>query len=280
MSANKRVSNQQHIPRNKLGEIAENKYFQAIVIAIIVLNGLVIIGETYFVGNRMLQLLDRIIIWIFVAEMVIKLVGLGVKRYFSDNWNVFDFLIVAASLIFYTAPFVTVVRLVRVLRLLRMIPAVPALRKIVDSLMRSIPALTGILGLTVLIFSIYAIIGTTYFRDVLPAEYFGSFHASLFTLTQVVTFESWASQVARPVINEIPWAWIYFISFIVIGALVILNLVVAVIVDFLSQEGDDLHQDQLTKLSKDNQELKAEIREIKQLLTEKKNFETDREDQQ
>ncbi len=263
MSAN---TDQQHIPRNKLGEIVENKYFQAIIIAIIVLNGLVIIGETYFVGNRMLQLLDRIIIWIFVAEMVIKLVGLGVKRYFSDNWNVFDFLIVAASLIFYTAPFVTVVRLVRVLRLLRMIPAVPALRKIVDSLMRSIPALTGILGLTVLIFSIYAIIGTTCFRDVLPAEYFGSFHASLFTLTQVVTFESWASQVARPVINEIPWAWVYFISFIVIGALVILNLVVAVIVDFLSQEGENLHQDQLAMLSKDNQELKAEMREIKQLL--------------
>ncbi len=279
MSANKHISNQQHVPRNKLGEIAENKYFQAIIIAIIVLNGLVIIGETYFVGNRMLQLMDRIIIWIFVAEMVIKLVGLGAKRYFSDNWNVFDFLIVAASLIFYTAPFVTVVRLVRVLRLLRMIPAVPALRKIVDSLMRSIPALTGILGLTVLIFSIYAIIGTTYFRDVLPAEYFGSFHASLFTLTQVVTFESWASQVARPVINEIPWAWIYFISFIVIGALVILNLVVAVIVDFLSQEGEDLHQDQLAKLSKDNQELKAEMREIKQLLLERKNPEADWEEE-
>ncbi len=280
MSASKQASNhQQYVPRNKLGEIAENKYFQAMVIAIIVLNGLVIIAETYFVGNRMLQVLDRIIIWIFVVEMVIKLAGLGVKRYFSDNWNVFDFLIVAASLIFYTAPFVTVVRLVRVLRLLRMIPAVPALRKIVDSLMRSIPALTGILGLTVLIFSIYAIIGTTYFRDVLPAEYFGSFHASLFTLTQVVTFESWASQVARPVINEIPWAWIYFISFIVIGALVILNLVVAVIVDFLSQEGEDLHQDQLAKLSKDNQELKAEMREIKQLLLERKNPEGDREEE-
>ena len=197
-----------------------------------------------------------------------KITGLGFKRYFSSGWNWFDFLIVACSLIFLTAPFLSSLRLVRVLRLFRMIPAIPALRKIIDSLIRSLPALTGVLGLTLLIFTIYAIIGTAFFKDVLPYEFFGSFHNSLFTLMQVVTFESWASQVARPVIAEIPWAWIYFITFIIVGALVILNLVVAVILSYLGQEEDESRDERLDQLLKENMELKKDMQEIKQLLLE------------
>jgi voltage-gated sodium channel len=135
--------------------------------------------------------------------------------------------------------------------------------------MRSVPALTGILGLSALIFSIYAIIGTTFFRDVLDYEFFGSFHTSLFTLMQVVTFESWASQVARPVIAEIPWAWVYFISFIVVAALVILNLVVAVILDYLGHDEEEKHQQQMERLFEENKELKKDMEEIKQILLEK-----------
>ncbi|WP_112182457.1 ion transporter [Paraliobacillus zengyii] len=254
--------------RSKLKQLVDSKSFQAIIIGIIVFNGLVIIAETYFRGNDLLQLLDRVIVWIFVIELVLKVAGLGVKGYFSKGWNIFDFLIVAASLLFYATNFVSVIRLLRVLRLLRMIPAIPALRKIVDALMKSIPALTGILGLSFLIFSIYAIIGTTLYSEVLPAEFFGSFHESLFTLLQVVTFESWASQVARPIVNEMPWAWTYFVSFIIIGALVILNLVVAVILSYLGQEDDSNRDKQLERLYEENQEMKQDIKEMKQLMLE------------
>ncbi|APC50339.1 ion transporter [Virgibacillus halodenitrificans] len=256
--------------RATIKKLVEHKNFQSAVIAIIVLNGIVITAETYFIGNTFLQAVDRIIIWVFVVELLLKMIGLGVKGYFSKKWNIFDFVIVAGSLVFYTTPFVSVMRLLRVLRLLRMIPAIPALRKIVDSLMKSIPALTGILGLSMLIFSIYAIIGTTYFRDVLPGEFFGSFHTSLFTLLQVVTFESWASQVARPVMSEVPWAWVYFVSFIIIGALVILNLIVAVILSYLGQEEEDHRGGQMDRLYNENAEIKQELREIKALLADKK----------
>lgn len=262
------TTNSKNSLRTKIRNLVEQERFQSIIIGIILLNGLVIIAETYFIGNTTLQILDRIILWVFVAELLLKITGLGVRRYFSAGWNVFDFAIVAGSLIFYATPFVTAMRLLRVLRLLRMIPAIPALRKIVDALMKSIPALTGILGLSLLIFSIYAIIGTTYFRDVLPAEFFGSFHASLFTLMQVVTFESWASQVARPIINEMPWAWMYFVSFIIIGALVILNLVVAVILSYLGQEDQENHVEHMNRLYKENQDLKQDIKEIKHLILE------------
>ncbi len=252
--------------RTKVRKIVEHEYFQPIIIGIILLNGLIIISETYLKGNSLLITLDRIIVWVFVLELIFKIIGLGFKGYFSDRWNRFDFLIVIGSMIFYSTPFVSVLRLIRVLRLLRMIPAIPALRKIIDSLMKSVPALTGILGLSVLIFSIYAIIGTTFFSEVLPYEFFGSFHTALFTLMQVVTFESWASQVARPIINEIPWAWVYFVSFIIIGALVILNLVVAVILSYLGQDDDAKREEQMEQLFRENQELKRDIQDIKQLI--------------
>ncbi|SEN36630.1 voltage-gated sodium channel [Mesobacillus persicus] len=252
--------------RNQIRQLVVHKNFQQVLIAIILFNGFIIVAETYFTGNRLLLMLDLMIVWIFVAELILKIIGLGFKGYFSDRWNVFDFTIVIASLIFYTTPFVSVLRLIRVLRLLRMIPAIPALRKIIDSLMKSIPALTGILGLSVLIFSIYAIIGTTFFSEVLPDEFFGSFHTSLFTLLQVVTFESWASQVARPVMEAIPWSWAYFVSFIIIGSLVILNLVVAVILSYLGQEDEENRDEQMERLYKENQELRKDIQEIKQLI--------------
>ncbi|GAB6927872.1 hypothetical protein JCM10914A_18550 [Paenibacillus sp. JCM 10914] len=251
-------------------KLVETPYFHSIIIGIILLNGLVIVAETYETGSLFLLTLDKIILGIFVVEILIKIIGLGFKRYFSNGWNWFDFTIVALSLIFLATPFVSALRLVRVLRLFRMIPAIPSLRKIIDSLIRSLPALTGVLGLTLLVFSIYAIIGTTFFRDVLPYEFFGSFHNSLFTLLQLVTFESWAGQVARPVIEEMPWAWIYFVSFIIIGALIILNLVVAVILSYLGQDDDAVRDQTLDRMLKENMELKKDVQEIKQLLLEQK----------
>lgn len=253
--------------RESFKRLVEHRYFQPIIIGIIFLNGVIIVAETYSTSQFLVSL-DKIILGIFVLEILLKITALGFKRYFLSGWNWFDFLIVACSLIFLTTPFVSSLRLVRVLRLFRMVPAIPALRKIIDSLIRSVPALTGVLGLTLLIFTIYAIIGTTFFKDVLPYEFFGSFHNSLFTLMQVVTFESWASQVARPVIAEMPWAWIYFISFIIVGALVILNLVVAVILSYLGQEEEESRDERLDQLLKENMELKKDVQEIKQLLLE------------
>lgn len=254
--------------RVALKKLVENPYFHNIITSVIFLNGVIIVAETYDTGNSWLLIVDKIILAIFVFELMIKIAALGFKRYFSNGWNVFDFLIVTGSLVFLATPFVSALRLVRVLRLFRMIPAIPSLRKIIDSLLRSLPALTGVLGLTLLIFSIYAIIGTTFFKDVLPYEFFGSFHHSLFTLLQVVTFESWASQVARPVIAELPWAWTYFVSFIIVGALVILNLVVAVILSYLGQEDDAGRDERLERILQENSELKQDLQEIKQLLLE------------
>lgn len=256
--------------RAALKQLVEHRYFQSIIIGIIFLNGVVIVAETYNTGSQILLILDKVILGIFVLEILVKITGLGFKRYFSSGWNWFDFAIVAGSLIFLATPFVSSLRLIRVLRLFRLIPAIPALRKIIDSLIRSLPALSGVLGLTLLIFSIYAIIGTTFFKDALPYEFFGNFHNSLFTLMQVVTFESWASQVARPVIEQIPWAWVYFVSFIIIGALVILNLVVAVILSYLGQEEEANRDERLDQLLQENKELKRDIQEIKDLLLQNK----------
>lgn len=256
--------------RDPIRKLVEHPYFQPAVVALILLNGIVIVAETYIMESFTLYIMDKIILWVFTLELLLKLFAWGPKKFFSGPWNIFDFVIVVASLVFYSTPFVSVLRLVRVMRLFRMIPAIPALRKIIDSLIKSLPALTGILGLAILLFSIYAIIGTTFFRNALPYEFFGSFHNSLFTLMQVVTFESWASQIARPVIAQVPWSWIYFVSFIIIGALVILNLVVAVILSYLGQDDDEVREKQMEQLLEENKSLRSDIREIKELLTEKR----------
>lgn len=263
-----------NVMRHAIRRLVEHRQFQPVVIGIIFLNGIVIVAETYLPGSLLLLTLDKLILGLFVLELLLKVSGLGVKRYLSSGWNIFDFLIVALSLIFITTPFITALRLVRVLRLFRMIPAIPSLRKIIDSLIRSLPALTGVLGLTLLIFSIYAIIGTTFFKDVLPYEYFGSFHLSLFTLLQLVTFDSWASFMTRQVMDVMPWAWIYFVSFIIIGALIILNLVVAVILSYLGQEDEVNRDERLDRLLKENKELKRDMQEIKLLLLEQRNQES------
>lgn len=251
--------------RAGIRQLVLHQRFQALVIALIFLNGFAIVLETYVSGNRLLFFIDKVIVWLFVIELTLKLYGLGLRRFFRDPWHVFDFIIVGSSMVFYASPFVSVLRTVRVMRLFRMIPAIPALRKIIDSLLRSIPALTGILGMAALIFSIYAIIGTTFFREVMPT-YFGDFHSALFTLMQIVTFDSWASGVTRTVMEEMPWAWIYFVSFVIVGALVILNLVVAVILSYLGQEDSVQQEDRLQQILQENQALKRDLQEIKQLL--------------
>lgn len=99
--------------REKIRQIVEHKYFQPFIISIILLNGVIIVAESYLTGNDLPLTLDTIIVWIFVVELALKMIGLGVRGYFSEKWNIFDFLIVVASLLFYNTPLVSVLRLIR-----------------------------------------------------------------------------------------------------------------------------------------------------------------------
>jgi voltage-gated sodium channel len=224
-------------------EIVDKKIFTAIIFTLILVNAALLGLETYPKVDQQLGHLfhyaDMILLWIFTLEIILKLMAAHPTRsFFKDPWNLFDFFIVLGGHIFVGAHFVTVLRILRVLRVLRAISIIPSLKRIVNALLLTIPSLGNIFLLMSILFYIFAVIGTVLFGRVEP-EYFGSLHLTLLTLFQVVTLESWASGVMRPVMAQVPYAWIYFVSFILLGTFVIFNLFIGVIVSNVEKAETD-----------------------------------------
>lgn len=217
---------------------------QNVIMAVIVINSVTIGLETAVHGTsptaRILHLLDHAALAIFVAEILIKLAAMGPRRFFSSGWNVFDFLVVAVALIPGAGP-LSVLRTLRILRLLRVIKFMPSLRRVVEALIRSLPGISAIALLMLMIFYVAAVMSTAMFGQAFP-DWFGNLGRSLYTLFQVMTLESWSMGIVRPVMEHSPWAWAFFVPFILVSAFTMLNLFVAVIVDTMGQmDTDDEH---------------------------------------
>ncbi|AYD90740.1 ion transporter [Actinomyces lilanjuaniae] len=211
--------------------------FQNLVMAVIVVNSVTIGIETAVrhgsAAHQVLRVVDHISLTVFVVEIVLTLVAVGPRRFLRSGWHVFDFLVVAVALVPGAGP-LSVLRTLRVLRLLRVIRFLPSLRRVVEALLLSLPGISAIAVLMVMIFYIAAVMATTMFGEAFP-DWFGSLGRSLYTLFQVMTLESWSMGIVRPVMEHSPWAWAFFVPFILISAFTMLNLFVAVIVDTMSQ---------------------------------------------
>ncbi len=247
------------------GQIAEHPLFTRVIITLIVFNALLagLATYSYFANEEWIYIADLILICIFSIEIVIRILGAkSFGAFFKDFWNVFDFIIVLLSLVLVGSHYITVLRIVRVLRVLRAISIIPSLRKIVNALLLTIPSMGTIMLLLGLFFYVYGVIGTTLFHAIAP-EYFGTLHDSLLTLFQVITLESWASGVMRPILAEDPSSWWYFVTFILFGAFVIVNLFVGVIVNNVEEANrEETPSPTDVKLA----EVQKELAEIKSLL--------------
>ncbi len=255
--------------KQKLHTIVEHKYFQSTIIFLILINAIIVGIETYptiYADHKSLFFtLDLILLWIFTVEIVMRLLaGPSYKDFFKSGWNWFDFLIVTAGHVFAGAHFVTVLRILRVLRVFRAISVIPSLRKLVDALVMTIPSLGNILLLMSIIFYIFAVTGTMLFQTVAP-EYFGTLELSLLTLFQVVTLESWASEVMRPIFHELPWSWVYFVAFVLVGTFVIFNLFIGVIVNNV-EKSDTSDEEDVNETHEEVKALREEVRELKKLM--------------
>lgn len=254
---------------NKISSLVNHPVFLNGIILLIMVNAVIVGLETYPSIYQKYQgwflFADSLLLWIFTVEIALRLIAATpTKDFFKDGWNLFDFVIIAGGHIFVGAHFITVLRILRLLRVLRAISIIPSLRKLVNALLLTIPSLGNIFLLLSLIFYIFAVLGTTLFAETSP-EYFGSLHATLLTLFQVVTLESWASEVMRPIAAELPWAWMYFVSFILVGTFIIVNLFVGVIVsnvEKVAQEDEDNSQ------AKELVALRQDIAELKRLVKE------------
>ncbi|MEO0318985.1 MAG: hypothetical protein RL404_2662 [Pseudomonadota bacterium] len=175
--------------------------------------------------------LDHAILWVFVAELVLLMAARG-WRFFRDPWCVFDFIVIMIAFVPATGS-LSVLRALRVLRVLRLINKIDSMRVVVSGLLGSLPGLGSVFGLIVIIFYVAAVIATNTFGDAFP-ERFGSLFASLFTLFQVMTLEGWSADVARPVMEAFPSAWVFFVVFVLVATFIVVNLLVAVIVNSIS----------------------------------------------
>lgn len=255
--------------QSRIATFVTHPVFSHTILALIFLNAVIVGLETiplvYRSYHSILVISDRVLLWVFTAEIVLRLIAeKRTHRFFMNGWNMFDFIIVAASHLFVGAHFVTVLRVLRVLRLLRTVSIVPSLRRLVNALLLTIPSLGNILLLMSLLFYIFGVMGTMLFADVAP-EYFGSLSLSLLTLFQTVTLDAW-STVVWPIFNEVPWAWAYFVSFILIGTFVIFNLFIGVIVNNVEKaERREAEHEELAT-AKDMALLRKEIVELKRLI--------------
>jgi len=257
--------------REKVYNLVESKVFKNFILSLIILNGLTMGIETYpaihaSIKNE-LHILDRLIILIFVIEIVLRIYAHRAS-FFKDGWSLFDFFIVLIS-IFPSNTVFEIFRVLRVFRLLRVIAIVPQMRKIVTALMGVVPGMASIAGLMGVLFYIAAIMASQLFGERFP-EWFGSLGSSLYTLFQIMTLESWSMGIARPVMEVYPHAWLFFIPFIFIVTFIMINLIVAVIVDAMNQINEANECNVEDTLESEIGELRSEIAELKELIKEKK----------
>jgi len=224
------------IHREKLGVFLESSKFQNFIIGLIILNSITIGMETskYWMNNFgfMFKWLDDIILGIFVLEIILKLYAFGYK-FFKSSWNIFDFLIVAIAAIPAAGSF-SVFRTIRILRTLRLIKNVPKLRLIIEALIKSIPSIGWIMVLLVMVFYIFAVLATNLYSENFP-QWFGDIGESMFTLFQIMTLESWSSGIARPMMEQTPYAYLFFIPFILIATYTTLNIFIAIVVNTMNE---------------------------------------------
>ncbi len=268
--------------RARVRDFVENATFQKAIMALIVINAVTLGFETSptimdWIG-RELHVFDKIIITVFVIEIALRIFAHG-HRFLRDPWGVFDFIVVAITLAPASDSF-SVLRALRILRVLRLVSAVPRLRRIVAALLHAVPGVGAIGALLMLVFYVFAVITTKLFGNVFD-DWFGTIGASMYSLFQIMTLESWSMGIVRPVMEVYSWAWIVFVAFIVLSSFTVLNLFIAIIIDSMQtlheseqretvEEMSTVVHDEHRQRADEFEMLRAEIREIKDLLAARK----------
>lgn len=219
--------------------LVDNKWFERFIISVIVLSGILIGLETSRTLSQThvswIETAHAVILSIFVIEVILKLYACApdLKKYFRDGWNVFDFSIVVVALIPMTGQFAVIGRLLRLLRVARLISVLPELRLIVTTLIKTIPSMFHVVVLMLVLFYIYAVAGFNLFHETNP-QFWGDLGTSMLTLFRIVTLEGWTQVMYLDLANH-TWAWMFYVSFIVIGTFIIINLFIALVLNNLDE---------------------------------------------
>ncbi|MDN2581758.1 ion transporter [Aquibium sp. ELW1220] len=248
-----------------LKSLVESRRFDLAITALIIVNAITLGLETspavMAAWGPVLLVLDRAILAVFVAELAAKmLVYRG--SFFRDPWRIFDLVVVAIALMPATGS-LSVLRALRILRVLRLVSMVPSLRRVVGGLVAALPGMGSIMLLLTLVFYVFSVMATKLFGASFP-DWFGTIAKSAYSLFQVMTLESWSMGIVRPVMEIYPYAWMFFIPFIVCTTFTVLNLFIGIIVSAMQAEHEEEATAERQALQGEQEMILAEIRALRE----------------
>ncbi|EPX77476.1 ion transporter [Litoreibacter arenae] len=234
------------------------------ILAVILFNAIILGLETVepvmAVAGPLIFALDTLCLAIFVVEIAAKLFAQR-GQFFRKGWNLFDFVIVGIALVPGSGAF-SVLRALRVLRLLRVLSVAPSMRRVVEGLVTALPGMASVFLLMALLFYIGAVVSTKLFGAAFP-DWFGSLGLSGYTLFQIMTLESWSMGIVRPVMEVYPYAWLFFLPFILVTTFAVVNLLVGLIVNSM-QNAHSEEEHAATDSYRDD--VMARLNEIERLI--------------
>ncbi|MBR4514210.1 MAG: ion transporter [Lachnospiraceae bacterium] len=269
----------------KVKKLVDSKAFQNAILIVIIINSIILGLQTSptitdAIGG-VLDVLDWVCLSIFILEMLLKMIAERFFGYFKSGWNWFDFIIIITSLLSGLAV-LSSIRILRVFRVFRslkglrgfkMVSSLKPLQIIISAIGKSLPGISWTALLLIIIYYIFAIIGVTQFGEVFP-DWFGNIPKAMYTLFQVMTLESWSMGISRPVMEEFSYAWAYFVPFVLTSAFVMMNVVVGIVVNAISEVAEmnrkDEHEENgTTDIKEELDAVREHLAKLEELLAER-----------
>jgi voltage-gated sodium channel len=262
--------------------IADSQRFQAFIFAVIVFNAVVLGLDTYDglradVGN-LLTVLNDACLGIFVVEVAIRIAAYGRRPqdFFKEGWNVFDFVVIGAAFVPGLRQNATLLRLIRLLRVVRLVSVLPELRVLIRGMLGALPPIGSMGVLALLFLYVYGMLGWILFGDEIP-ERWGNIGEAMLTLFTVFTLEGW-NDVLYQAQEVHSWSWVFFISFVLLASLLIINILIAIIINAMEEAREAEQREDLERMEREAEEAGGEydphfetarrIAELKQALAD------------
>lgn len=262
----------------KLRDFYENKKTEYVIAGLVILNAITLGLETsdgaMAVAGPLLMLADRVLLGVFTVELIGRMFAYR-GAFFRDGWRIFDFVIVTIALL-PSSGALSVLRALRILRILRLISLVPSLRRVVGAMITALPGMGSVMMLLGLVFYVASVIATKLYGDSFP-QWFGSIGESAYSLFQIMTLESWSMGIVRPVMEEFPYAWMFFVVFILFSSFMVINLLIGIIVGAMQEEHEAALQeeeagsDAAVRQRNDHKAVLAELKSVRTELAQLRN---------
>ncbi len=242
--------------------IADSSRFQNAIFAVIVFNAVVLGLDTYD-GIRddagdLLTVLNDACLGIFVVEVAIRIASYGRRPqdFFKEGWNVFDFVVIGAAFLPGLRQNATLLRLVRLLRVVRLVSVLPELRVLISGMGRALPPIGSMAVLAILFLYVYGMLGWILYGDEIP-ERWGDIGDAMLTLFTVFTLEGW-NDILYEAQEVHGWSWIFFISFVLLASLLLINILIAIIINAMEEAREAETRAEADRLEREAEEAGAD----------------------